>query len=615
MASILAACGEKRVPNLKKNEFLGANVVFRGSAIPLPITSDLGTTISIRYPLGVGVTVAPVSYQHVGGTEVATVTAAPDATLGVQPIDVTGTNGVGARAKTEALVVNVYVVDAFSLSVTGPLRGRAGQVIAGVVRLQKYLTFGGAVSLTMQGQTKDWAVGFGQVQTGPTDFTMVAPATTPEGLYHGTVVGTSGGIVQRAEFEVEILPPLVSPDFSMAVVPSVLSIFPSGTATTDIRITRNSALTGNIALTVDGLPERVTPLFSPAPMAEDVSRLTLTSVNATPGVPVTVTVTGTGGGVTKTTTFSLAVVPVPNFTLTPAAATIVLQNPFATPGSVALNIVRTGQVGPVTLTASGVPPGVSAAFTASPAAGPSSTLVFAPTGTTKPDDYPIVVVGTADGITQSTQVILRVLPSTGDFVVKFGLPSFDLAQGTSALLVVNLNRTGTLVGSAIALSPSTVPPQASAVATPVSTTQDAAFINLSVGATAPIGAHLLAVTASGGGLTRTDSTVINITAPLAPGFRLMAIPAQFQFPRSTITPFAIGITRISGFAGTVTLSAVSPFPGNMLIEFAPLPSAPDVIRVNMYASANVVPGTYFVPFTGTSGALTMTIIIPIVVEP
>ncbi|MBC8086539.1 MAG: hypothetical protein H7Z40_04695 [Phycisphaerae bacterium] len=125
----------------------------------------------------------------------------------------------------------------------------------------------------------------------------------------------------------------------------------------------------------------------------------------------------------------------------------------------------------------------------------------------------------------------------------------------------------------------------------------------------------MTITATGVGLTRTASTNSNIIFPPPPGFRLSANPSQFQFARGAITPFTIGINRISGFAGIVTMSAVNPLPGNMIIEFVPFTGSIDLIRVNMYASPNVNPGTYVIPFTGTSGALTVTINITVIVDP
>jgi len=609
-AALLLACAtpESPVPGLVE---YGEDELLQGGTLALPLASEYGTTVSLQYALGQGIVVAPLTFQHINGTEHATVTAAPNAALGVRQIDVSGINGYGPRAITQALTVTVTVVNPFTLSVLGRVSGRVGQVITGVVEVDPHDLFTGAIAFTMQGLPANAAITFSPLNRDRSTFTISAP----EGTYRASVVGTSGAITRSVPLDVEILAPLLSPEFSLAISPNVLTMLPSDAVVTDITIARNAAVSGNITLTASGMPVGVTAVFSPASTSDNSSQLILTSVTATPGVPTTVTVTGVASGETRTATLSLAVVPVPNFTLTPAADTITLQNPLTTLGSVAISIGRVGQVGPVTLVANGLPAGVNAAFTNSPASGGTSTLVFSPTGTALPGRYTVTILGTANGLSRSTQVVLKVLASLGDFAVDFGLPSIDVVQGTTTALALSLPRSGTLIGAPITLAATTIPPQSTAVAPLVTTTSAGAIINLTVGAAAPLGAHALTVTATGGALTRTGGTIINIVAPPPPGFRLAAIPAQFQLARGAITPFAIGITRVSNFAGTVTLTAVSPLPGNITIEFEPFPSTPDLLRVNLYASPNVTPGPYVIAFRGTSGALTVTINITILVDP
>ncbi|MEP6835448.1 MAG: hypothetical protein ABJB74_18830 [Gemmatimonas sp.] len=611
--ALLVGCDPEGNP--PKLEVGSEDVILQGGTLPLPVVSAYGTTLTIQPPSGGGLTIAPLTYQNILGTEFATITAAPNAGIGLRVITVTGTNGYGSGARSQTLTVVVHVDNPFTVEPVFKVSGRAGQLISGEVELDAHSLFKGPVAFKMLDLPPNSVATFGPLIRDKSTFTILTPDVTPPRTYQATIEATSGAIVRTEVFDVEVLIPLITPDFSFTIAPNVLSILPNGTVVADLAFKRNVTATGNIVLSATGLPPRVTATFSPSPVSNDFSRLTLTADNATPDIPYTVAITGVANGETRTEPLKVTVVPVPNFTLTPAADTITLQNPLTTFNSVAINIGRTGQVGPVSLAVDSVPAGVTAAFTASPATGLSSTLVFAPSGNTVPGNYTVKITGTADGLTKVTRVVVKVLPSLGDFSLSFTSPSYNVVQGSINALGVNLVRSGTLVGSVISLTPTTVPPLSMAVAAPPTTTSTAAFINLTVDANAPVGAHVLKVAATGGGLTRTDSAVINIVAPPPPGFRLAAIPAQFQLPRDSFTPFAIGITRISGFAGPVTLSFVNPFPGNMIIDFTPLPSAPDVIRVNVYVSTNINAGTYNISFTGTSGALSETIIVPVIVTP
>lgn len=612
-AAITSACiHDPFVPNLSTP---GGFQIYQGEALPFPVTSDRGTMVTIAPLAGVGLTVAPLSYEHIFGTEGATITAASNATTGTHHFQVTGVNGSGTRTKTQTISVTVLVLNPFDLRPVSAVSGRAGQLITGAVRLDIESHFERPITLAMQGMPQGSTVQFAPIDSAKSVFTILTPTGTVPGPYQATITGTSGGAVRTVALTIDILPPLVSPDFSMVIKPTSVTILPNGTAIADVLIARNSAATGIIALSVSGQPSTITPRFSPAPLSGDSTRLTLTSSNAVPGNPFTVTITGVANGVTRSVNLTVTIVPVPALSLTTSAQTITLQNLLTTLQSVVVNIARTGLVGPVTLVANGVPSGINTAFNASPATGATSDLVFSPLGTTTPGDYPVSIVGTAGNLSASTQVVLKVLPSLGDFTPVFQLPSYTAAQGSTNVLFVDLNRTGALVGVPITLSTPGGSSQFSAVVAPNPTTATVAQINLTVGATAAIGAHVLRITATGGALTRTDSTIITVTTPPPPGFRLSATPDQFQLPRDAFTPFAILVSRISGFAGTVTLSAVNPLPGQFIFDFTPLPSAPDVIRVSIYASSNVTPGTYNIPFVGTSGALTFTLTVPVIVTP
>jgi hypothetical protein len=123
----------------------------------------------------------------------------------------------------------------------------------------------------------------------------------------------------------------------------------------------------------------------------------------------TLTITGTSGGVTSSTTVKLVVVSSsqPNFALTATPS----QSLISSDDSVThqIGITRTGGfTGAVTLSASGLPNQVTAAFAPNPVSGNAATLTFTSGKNPKSGTYPVTVTGTGSGMTRSTSLTLTV---------------------------------------------------------------------------------------------------------------------------------------------------------------------------------------------------------------
>src|SRR6185295_785455 len=138
------------------------------------------------------------------------------------------------------------------------------------------------------------------------------------------------------------------------------------TATSTIAITRTS-FTASVDLSASGLPTGVTAAFSPDPTTGNSSVVTFTAAaGATAGGPVNVTISGTGGtpAITHSATIALTVNSSSNFTLSASPAAVgVTQGSTATS---TIAITRTSFTASVDLSASGLPTGVTAAFSADP---------------------------------------------------------------------------------------------------------------------------------------------------------------------------------------------------------------------------------------------------------
>jgi hypothetical protein len=118
-------------------------------------------------------------------------------------------------------------------------------------------------------------------------------------------------------------------------------------------------------------------------------------------------------------------------------------------------------------------------------------------------------------------------------------------------------------------------------------------------AAAPAGTYAIAIKGTSGNLTA--STVINLTV-LVPGFTLSATPATLALARGSSAQGSLVLSPIGGFNSTVTVKA-SGLPTGVTFASAAFTSA-YTSAITFAASTAATAGTYSITITGTSGVLT-----------
>ena len=210
-----------------------------------------------------------------------------------------------------------------------------------------------------------------------------------------------------------------TPSFTLSASPSNVTITQGGAGgTSTITVTDLGGFSGSVSLAASGLPSGVTAVFSPNPTST-TSTLTLTAnATATTGT-ATVTITGTSGSLQATTTVSLTVnaAGTPNFTVSASPSSLTITQG----GNGTSTITVTSQNGfnsATTLSASGLPSGVTAAFSPNPVTPPAngsvnSILTLTASATATTGTATVTVTGTSGSLTHNATITLTVNSSSG----------------------------------------------------------------------------------------------------------------------------------------------------------------------------------------------------------
>jgi uncharacterized membrane protein len=392
--------------------------------------------------------------------------------------------------------------------------------------------------------------------------------------------------------------------FTLTASPGSVTIKQGGQGTSTITLAPVSGFSGNVTLAASGLPSGVTAVFSPNP-ATSTSTLTLTaSATAVKGT-VTVTITGRSGELTNTTRFSLTVKGPPSFSLSASPNAVTIAQGSQETSAVTITPVS-GFSGDVTLAASGLPNGVTAAFSPNPATS-TSTLTLTASATAVTGTVTVTITGTSGALTNSTTLSLTV-NTPANFRLSASPNEVAIAQGsqsTSAITITPVHGfSGTVTLSASGLPHGVTATFGSNPATSSST------LTLTASATAVTGAVTVTITGESGALTNT--TTLSLTVNTGGSFNLAASPATVTIAEGTTGTATITIFPINGFSGDVTLSA-SGLPKGVTALFSPS-TATSISTLTLTASATAVTGTVTVTITGTSGSLSATTTITLTVK-
>jgi hypothetical protein len=445
-------------------------------------------------------------------------TAASSAALVTSTVTVTGTSG--SLSITTTISLTVAQAPNYTISATPAILTVApGGTGVSTIAATPLNGFNGNINLSLSGVPAGVTPSFTPANAAwSITLNLAASASTAAGTYTVTITGTSGSLSNTATIKLTVTG---TPSFTLAATPASVTVVLGATGTSTITVTPQSGFNGTVTFSVSGLPTGVTATFSPTASTK-TSTLTFSASSSAAAGTSTITVSGASGTATNKTTIALTVTPPPGFTLSATPASLSLAQGANITSTIAIS-GQGGFAGTVALTASGLPSGVTAAF--SPATTASkSTVTFTAASGAPPSTSSVTVTGTSGSLTSKLTISLAVTGPPA-FSLSVSPAALSIAIGASGKSVLTLTPHNGFAGS-VTVSLSGLPAGVVGSFGPGATPASVA-VTLAVTAAAVPGTSTVTVTGKSGSLTETTSIALTVL-PAATGTALVNMASVYN---------------------------------------------------------------------------------------
>jgi uncharacterized membrane protein len=474
-----------------------------------------------------------------------------------------------------------------------------GSGASAAIQVTRRNGFAGSVTLSVSGLPRGVAGTFGAIgSTGASQLSLTASGGAAPGSYAIAVNGVSGSLTSSVGLSLQVT---AGAGFSLQTTPAAVNIAPGGTAVASIAVVPANGFNGTVSLTVSGLPSGVTASFSPAGAAGASALSFVAGAGAAVGA-ANVTVTGTAGSLVSTVGITLTVAPSANFSLKASASTLSVTQGASATDTIAVT-PKSGFSGKVTLSAAGLPNGVTASF--NPAAtSTSSSVTFAAASSATTGTATVTVTGIAGAASASVAIGLTVKGAPG-ITLGVAPASLSVARGTFGSSIVTIAAVNGFTGG-VTLAATGLPAGVTATFGPASS---GVKLTLTASASAAIGTATVTVTAKSGNVSAAAAFALAVTA--APGFTLASSAANVNAAPGSPGTATITVNPQAGFSGAVALTAAG-LPTGVTASFSPAgPSTPSTLTVTATSSAALKVTQFTVK--GASGNLTATLTLTVTV--
>jgi subtilase family serine protease len=333
----------------------------------------------------------------------------------------------------------------------------------------------------------------------------------------------------------------------------------------------------------------------------------------------------TGWGSPKTTGLInfLAGSSTPSFTLSDSPSSLTITQGSSGTSTITVTDVG-GFTGSVTLAASGLPSGVTAAFATNPTTK-TSVLTLTASSTATTGSATVTITGTSGSLTATTKLALTVNSSaTPNFTIAAAPTSVTVTQGASGTSTITITSTGGF-NSATTLSATGLPSGVTAAfstnpVTPPANGSATSTLTLTASSSATVGTATMTITGTSGSTTHNTTIALTVNASAGTAnFTLSLSPSSFTVDERGSVSTTLTITSVNGFHSAVNLS-VNGFPSGVSATASANPVTPPAngsvtATITWSASRRAPTGTTAIELIGTSGSLTNETPVTITVAP
>jgi hypothetical protein len=304
-----------------------------------------------------------------------------------------------------------------------------------------------------------------------------------------------------------------TPTITLSLSSSSINITAGTSGEVTINVTRGGGFSGAVTTTVDALTG-VTVQPSTIPPGSTTGTLTFQVAASVPAGTLQANVRASGTGVQQVSaTLQIQVAPPPDFSLEVNPTSLTVRRGESQTTEV--QITRTGGLtGAVTLSAEGMPTGVTATFDPAAPTSNTSVLTLTAAGGATLGQASVTIKGTASGVTGEKTAALAVTveaPAPApDFTLAVIPPSLTVQQGQSQTAEVQITRSGGFDG-AVTLAAEGLPSGVTAAFAPAAPTSNTSTLTLTAAAGAAVGTANLAVKGTAAGISGERSTALALT--------------------------------------------------------------------------------------------------------
>jgi uncharacterized membrane protein len=224
----------------------------------------------------------------------------------------------------------------------------------------------------------------------------------------------------------------------------------------------------------------------------------------------------------------------------------------------------------------------------------------------QPGTYTLMITGTSGSLTRNATVTLVVDPPSFDLSVSPS--SRTITQGGSTTYTVNIVRAPGFTG-VVTLSVTSLPAGAAGTFSPI--VGDSSTLTVATSGSTPTGDSQTTIVATSGSVSRLATVTLVVSPAGQPDFSLNASPLSQTVTQGGSTTYTIDIVWIKKVTAAVVLS-VSGLPAKVAGTFSPIFEDSSTLTVT---TAGTTPtGNYPLTITGTSGSLTRTASVELVIN-